>query len=188
MAYQAVGGVLGVPGLACLYEQRGRDGEEIWVSPRMGRERYDLSDETRNKGLRKLTDQGLLTLARRPVPCRSLFDERFRPGAWAEGPRSLGLRDSAAMPPSERSADAHGTSRTVLAPKARKTRRPEGEERPASPAHTPVPPVDSGMDATRPHDAAGPPRQAGWPANRSRRCGRLDHAYPLVPDRRLLLS
>jgi hypothetical protein len=79
--------------LACLYEQRGRDGE-IWVSPRMGRERYDLSDETRNKGLRELTDQGLLNLARRPVPAASLFDERFRarniylirPGAWVGGP------------------------------------------------------------------------------------------------------
>ena len=79
--------------LACLYEQRGRDGE-IWVSPRMGRERYDLSDETRNKGLRELTDQGLLGLARRPVPAASLFDERFRarniylirPEAWARGP------------------------------------------------------------------------------------------------------
>jgi hypothetical protein len=80
--------------LACLYEQRGRD-SEIWVSPRMGRERYDLSDETRNKGLRELTDQGLLDLARRPVPAASLFDERFRarniyvmrPDAWARGPR-----------------------------------------------------------------------------------------------------
>jgi len=80
--------------LACLYEQRGRGGE-IWVSPRMGRERYDLSDETRNKGLRELADQGLLDLARRPVPAASLFDERFRarnvylvnPMAWAKAPR-----------------------------------------------------------------------------------------------------
>ncbi|MBV9450714.1 MAG: hypothetical protein JO345_32970 [Streptosporangiaceae bacterium] len=80
--------------LACLYEQRGRDGQ-IWISPRIGRDRYDLSDETRNKGLRELTDQGLLDLARRPVPATSLFDERFRarntylirPDAWARGPR-----------------------------------------------------------------------------------------------------
>lgn len=91
--------------LACLYEQRGRGGE-IWVSPRMGRERYDLSDETRNKGLRELTDQGILSLARRPVPAASLFDERFRarniylmrPGAWAGGPRSPAPGDSAAAP------------------------------------------------------------------------------------------
>jgi hypothetical protein len=43
----------------------------------MGRERYDLGDETRNKGLRELTDQGLLGLARRPVPAVP-SDERFR--------------------------------------------------------------------------------------------------------------
>ena len=34
----------------------------------MGRERYDLSDETRNKGLRELTDRGLLDLSRRLFP------------------------------------------------------------------------------------------------------------------------
>ena len=67
----------------------------------MGRERYDLSDETRNKGLRELTDQGLLDLARRPVPATS-FDERFRarnvymlrPGAWGKGPRQPPAPDS----------------------------------------------------------------------------------------------
>jgi len=83
--------------LACLYEQRGRDGGEIWISPRMGRERYDLSDETRSKGLRELTDQGLLGLGRRPVPSASFFDDRFRarnvylvrPGTWARGPKEL---------------------------------------------------------------------------------------------------
>jgi hypothetical protein len=63
--------------LACLYERRGRD-ETIWISPQAGRDRYDLSDETRNKGLRELTDHGLLLLGRRPVPTASLFDERFR--------------------------------------------------------------------------------------------------------------
>jgi hypothetical protein len=81
--------------LACLDEQRGRSEETIWFSPRIGRERYDLSDETRNKGLRELTDQGLLDLARRPVP--AAFDERFRarnvyvirPRVWARGPRQI---------------------------------------------------------------------------------------------------
>lgn len=63
--------------LACLYKRRGRD-ETIWISPQAGRDRYDLSDETRNKGLRELTDHGLLLLGRRPVPTASLFDERFR--------------------------------------------------------------------------------------------------------------
>lgn len=83
--------------LACLYEQRGRDDGEIWISPRMGRERYDLSDETRGKGLRELTDQGLLDLGRRPVPSASFFDDRFRarnvylvrPDIWAQGPKRL---------------------------------------------------------------------------------------------------
>lgn len=64
--------------LACLYEQRGQPDRTVWISPAAGRERYDLSDETRNKGLRELTDWGLLELGRRPVPGASLFDERFR--------------------------------------------------------------------------------------------------------------
>ncbi len=80
--------------LACLHEQRGRAAEAIWISPRAGRERYDLSDEARNKGLRELTDWGLLNLGRRPVPATSFFDERFRArdvygipqGAWARKP------------------------------------------------------------------------------------------------------
>jgi hypothetical protein len=63
--------------LACLYEQRGRPDEPVWISPRIGRERYDLSDETRNKGFRELVEKGLLELLRRPVPTAS-FDERFR--------------------------------------------------------------------------------------------------------------
>ena len=82
--------------LACLYEQRGRPDEAIWVSPAAGRERYDLSDETRNKGLRELVDWGLLDLRRRPVPAASFFDERFRArnvyvvrhGGWARKPEA----------------------------------------------------------------------------------------------------
>jgi hypothetical protein len=76
--------------LACLHEERGRPAEEIWVSPQVGRERYDLSEETRNKGLRELVGWDLLSLRRRPVPAAG-FDERFRArnvymisaGAWA---------------------------------------------------------------------------------------------------------
>jgi hypothetical protein len=87
--------------LACLYEQRGQSDEPVWISPRIGREQYDLSDETRNKGLRELTDQGLLDLARRPVPAGS-FDERFRArnvymlrrGTWARGPQWPATPDS----------------------------------------------------------------------------------------------
>lgn len=63
--------------LVALHEQRGRPNETIWIAPRIGRERYDLSDETRNKGLRELVDYGLLDLQRRAVPQIS-FDEAYR--------------------------------------------------------------------------------------------------------------
>ena len=65
--------------LACLYENRGRESDStVWISPGAGRDRYDLSDETRNRGFRELVDQDLLTLGRRPVPANSFFEERFR--------------------------------------------------------------------------------------------------------------
>lgn len=63
--------------LAALHEERGRTGEAVWISPRIGRERYDLSDETRGKGLAELVNLGLLNLEKRPVPQAS-FDERYR--------------------------------------------------------------------------------------------------------------
>ncbi|MFF4891444.1 hypothetical protein [Micromonospora chersina] len=63
--------------LAALHEERGKTGEAVWISPRIGRERYDLSDETRGKGLGELVNLGLLNLGRRPVP-QSSFDERYR--------------------------------------------------------------------------------------------------------------
>jgi hypothetical protein len=91
--------------LACLHEQRGRTTEAIWISPRAGRERYDLSDETRNKGFRELTDWGLLDLGRRPVP--AALNERFRArnvylvnhAAWANRwrPRA-GVNDGGSVP------------------------------------------------------------------------------------------
>lgn len=63
--------------LAALHEERGKTGEAVWISPRIGRERYDLSDETRGKGLAELVNLGLLNLEKRPVPQAS-FDERYR--------------------------------------------------------------------------------------------------------------
>ncbi|MFC4536991.1 hypothetical protein [Sphaerisporangium dianthi] len=63
--------------LAALHEQRGRTDQSIWISPRVGRERYDLSDETRNKGLRELVGHDLLHLERRAVPQTS-FSEAYR--------------------------------------------------------------------------------------------------------------
>ncbi|WP_431913670.1 hypothetical protein [Micromonospora carbonacea] len=63
--------------LAALHEERGKTGNAVWISPRIGRERYDLSDETRGKGLAELVNLGLLNLEKRPVPQAS-FDERYR--------------------------------------------------------------------------------------------------------------
>lgn len=63
--------------LAALHEERGKTGEAVWISPRIGQERYDLSDETRGKGLRELVNLGLLNLERRPV-VQGSFDERYR--------------------------------------------------------------------------------------------------------------
>ena len=63
--------------LAALHQQRGREGETVWISPRIGREHYDLSDETRSKGLGELVNLGLLNLDRRPV-IQASFDERYR--------------------------------------------------------------------------------------------------------------
>jgi hypothetical protein len=63
--------------LAVLREQRGRDGLAVWISPSVGVEQYDLSDESRGKGLRELVDFDLLHLERHAVP-QSSFDERYR--------------------------------------------------------------------------------------------------------------
>jgi hypothetical protein len=63
--------------LVALHECRGRFDETFWISPRVGRERYDLSDETRNKGLGELVDYNLLDLQRLQVPQTS-FDEQYR--------------------------------------------------------------------------------------------------------------
>lgn len=45
--------------------QGGRDSpDEVWVSPLVAKERYDLSDDTRTKGTRELASHGLLTIGR----------------------------------------------------------------------------------------------------------------------------
>ena len=63
--------------LAALREERGPARAPVWISPRIGREQYNLSDETRTKGLKELVDNSLLALERRPVP-QTAFDERYR--------------------------------------------------------------------------------------------------------------
>ena len=89
----------------------------------MGRERYDLSDETRNKGLRELTDRGLLDLSRRPVSAASFFDDRFRarnvylirPSAWTRAipQRGPGAQRARAHPPPHSLPGPRGRTRKL---------------------------------------------------------------------------
>lgn len=62
--------------LVLLHERRGED-RAVWLSPRIGRERYDLSDETRRKGLNELAAHRLISVRRRPVH-QGLFEDHFR--------------------------------------------------------------------------------------------------------------
>ncbi|MGW5434775.1 hypothetical protein ACWET9_48085 [Streptomyces sp. NPDC004059] len=62
--------------LVLLHERRGED-KAVWLSPRIGRERYDLSDETRRKGLNELAQHQLVSVRRRPLH-QGLFEDHFR--------------------------------------------------------------------------------------------------------------
>ncbi|MFE3270978.1 hypothetical protein [Streptomyces sp. NPDC059215] len=62
--------------LVLLHERRGED-KTVWLSPRIGRERYDLSDETRRKGLNELAQHQLVSVRRRPVH-QGLFQDHVR--------------------------------------------------------------------------------------------------------------
>ncbi|MFI9155699.1 hypothetical protein [Streptomyces sp. NPDC053367] len=62
--------------LVVLHEKRGEE-KTVWLSPRIGQERYDLSDETRRKGLNELADHRLVSVRRRPVH-QGLFEDHFR--------------------------------------------------------------------------------------------------------------
>jgi len=62
--------------LVLLHEARGED-KPVWLSPRIGRERYDLSDETRRKGLSDLVERQLVSVRRRPVH-QGLFEDHYR--------------------------------------------------------------------------------------------------------------
>jgi DNA-binding transcriptional ArsR family regulator len=63
--------------LAVLHALRGDDGP-AWFSPDIARSRYDLSEDTRSRGLRELTRAGLITTARRPVGTGAFDDPRYR--------------------------------------------------------------------------------------------------------------
>jgi len=62
--------------LVLLHERRGEN-KQVWLSPRIGREVYDLSDETRRKGLTELAAHGLIKVSKRPLH-QGLFDDPLR--------------------------------------------------------------------------------------------------------------
>ncbi|MER5417720.1 hypothetical protein [Streptomyces virginiae] len=62
--------------LVLLNEQRGEE-KPVWISPSMGRDRYDLSDETRRKGLNELAGHQLVSVAKRPLH-QGLFEDTYR--------------------------------------------------------------------------------------------------------------
>ncbi|MFE2246668.1 hypothetical protein [Streptomyces lavendulae] len=62
--------------LILLNEQRGEE-KTVWISPSMGRDRYDLSDETRRRGLNELVERGLVSVAKRPLH-QGLFEDHYR--------------------------------------------------------------------------------------------------------------
>ncbi|WP_392838523.1 hypothetical protein [Streptomyces sp. LN500] len=63
--------------LVLLHEQMGEENKSVWIAPRMGQERFDLSDETRRKGLKELVDQNLAAVRKRPLH-QGLFNEAYR--------------------------------------------------------------------------------------------------------------
>ncbi|MEU9705805.1 hypothetical protein [Streptomyces sp. NPDC047981] len=62
--------------LVLLHERRGEN-KQVWLSPRIGRERYDISDETRRKGLSELAQHELVKVSRRPLH-QGLFEDELR--------------------------------------------------------------------------------------------------------------
>ncbi|MFC8201746.1 hypothetical protein ACFUTV_41165 [Streptomyces sp. NPDC057298] len=62
--------------MVLLHERRG-DSKQVWISPRIGRELYDLSDETRRKGLTELADHRLIKVSKRPLH-QGLFEDPLR--------------------------------------------------------------------------------------------------------------
>lgn len=54
------------------------DDTQLWLAPADAKTRFDLSDDTRSKGLRELTMAGLVTMERRPVDPFAFTPERVR--------------------------------------------------------------------------------------------------------------
>ncbi|MFF3343563.1 hypothetical protein [Streptomyces flavidovirens] len=63
--------------LVLLHEQRGEDKKQVWLSPRIGDERYALSDDTRRKGLTELAQHELVRVSKRPLH-QGLFEDHYR--------------------------------------------------------------------------------------------------------------
>ncbi|MGW8863367.1 hypothetical protein ACWGNY_30855 [[Kitasatospora] papulosa] len=77
--------------LVLLHEQMGEENKSVWIAPRMGQERFDLSDETRRKGLKDLVDQNLAVVRKRPLH-QGLFNEAYRTrNVYDITPRGLDL-------------------------------------------------------------------------------------------------
>ncbi|MFP8903338.1 hypothetical protein [Streptomyces atacamensis] len=78
--------------LVLLHEQQGQE-RKVWLSPRIGRERYDLSDETRRKGLHELAQRGLVEVSKRPLH-HGLFEDHYHSrNVYDLDPQQLSLRE-----------------------------------------------------------------------------------------------
>ncbi|WP_436892331.1 hypothetical protein [Nocardiopsis dassonvillei] len=53
--------------LVLLHQQKMNPSGPLWVSPSLAKTMYDLSEDTRNKGLKELVEEGLASLERQPV-------------------------------------------------------------------------------------------------------------------------
>jgi hypothetical protein len=54
------------------------DPSPVWFSPKVFKERYALSDDTRTKGMKELRDLGLITISRQPINPDDFDIERIR--------------------------------------------------------------------------------------------------------------
>ncbi|WP_329167440.1 hypothetical protein OHB49_45170 (plasmid) [Streptomyces sp. NBC_01717] len=95
--------------LVLLHEQMGEENKSVWIAPRMGQERFDLSDETRRKGLKALVDQNLAAV-RKPAGARPAPDiAAHRVRAWVDamvGRVAYGIGTHQGQPVSVGVADA----------------------------------------------------------------------------------
>lgn len=85
--------------LAVLHGQgHAGDGRQVWFSPDIARSRFDLSDDTRSKGLTELTRAGLISTSRRPVGLGPFDDNRYR-NVYAINPAALSQHATIPPPP-----------------------------------------------------------------------------------------